>query len=596
MPKLCALTIIVALLLTAGPGRSAEDRLDALRSRILADPGAPGVQAQYHELALEALVQKRLAEGLDTFVQVFTKALKSKNDVPTEGELPVLLRVSDAFLLLAYTQESASAVAFRRDATAWLLGSEGRLRTFLDTVSGQDNWPGMYRIIETLFDHDPAGRDDYRRLILALALVWDQPRPQPHPQMGGPGLPYQEVITERYDDFRDLFAAKRAGIPYARLSVAALTNVVDTPVPLSELRWVREHVRSGNWDRKFFDVKFDEQRLRREAYQWPHGPYTLAAIKDEGGICVDQAYYAALCARAYGVPALLFFGEGRRGPHAWFGYMKGTEKWEMDVGRFAYDKYATGFAVNPQTNQPMSDHDLTFLCDRALHEDAFSAAARLGRLAFALRELGYLAAAAQTARRSIDLAPLYELPWFVQEQILEDAQDWRGLAQWLARKAEAYRRYPDFVARINARQAEVLRRLGDDAAAEELLRRNVRKVGQERDDLARALVSEQARAAYDKGDYEEARRQMEALLKDQKDEGQKLGELLDAYLELTKETRQTNEAARFLKRYLGALENRHGGSARNRAVFLQVLLQAYENDGDTDEAAKVRRKLGRLHD
>lgn len=589
--KLVAWAILTAALLAALPGGGAEDRFEALRSRILADPGAPGVQARYRELAIEALLQKRLAEGLDALVTVFSKALKSKKDVPSDGELPVLLRASDAFMLMAYTQESGAAVTFRRDATEWLFGSETRVRAFLDMVSPQDDWPALYQIVETLFEHDPAGRDDYRRLILALALVWDQPRPEPHPQMGGRQVPYDDPITARYDDFRDLFAAKRSDIPYGKLSVAALTSVVDTPLPLSELRWAREHVRAGNWDRRFFDIRYDEARLQRQAYQWPYGPYTLAAIKDNGGICVDQAYYAAFCARAYGVPALLFFGEGRRGPHAWYGYMKGTEKWEMDVGRYAYDKYATGYAVNPQTNQPLSDHDLSFLCDRALHEESFSDAARLGRLAYALRGLGYLAAAQQTAARSAALAPLYELPWFVQEKLLEDAQDWRGLADLLAREAEAFRKYPDYVARITARQADVLRRLGDEAAAEKLLRRNVRSIDRDRDDLARSLVSAQVRAAYEKGDYAGAREQMEALLKDQKDEGQKIAELLGIYLELTRETKQTAEAVRFLKRYLDALENRYGSTPGNRAAFRQVLLQAYENNGDRDEAARLRRKL-----
>jgi tetratricopeptide (TPR) repeat protein len=587
---LLALLAMMALV----PVHGAEDRLAARRERILADPGAPGLQGLYRELAIEALVAKRLPEGLDALVSVFTKALKSKKDVPTEGELAVLLRVSDAFLLMADTQEYGAEVIFRRDVAEWLFGSEGRLRAFLDMITPQDNRPEVYRIVETLYDHDPKGRDDYRRLILALALVWDQPRPQPHPQMGQGQLPFAGPIAKRYDYFHDLYASKRADIPYARLSVAALTSVIDTPVPLAELEWVRQNVRPTNWERKFFDIRYDERRLEREAYQWPHGPYTLEAIKERGGICTDQAYYATLCARAYGVPALLFVGEGRRGGHAWYGYMKGTEKWEMDIGRYTYDKLAVGYARNSQTNQLMSDHELSFLCDRALHDDDFSDAARLGRLAFVLWKLGYLAGARQTAERSLEKSPLYELPWTVQEEILKEAQDWRGLADLLARQATACRRYPDLVASVNTRQAEALRKLGDDTAADRLLKRNVRNLDDDRDDLARSLVSEQVRIAYEKGDYPGARVQMENLLKDQKQEGQKLAGLLDGYLKLTLETKQTAEAVRFLKHYLDTLGNLYGEDERNRAVFLNLMLRAYENDGDQKEAARVRQKLDRL--
>lgn len=589
-----SLAAVLGLAVLAASG--AEERFDTLRARIGADPGAPGVQPFYRELAVEALATRRLPEGLESLIGVFTKALKSKRDLPTEGEFGVLLRAADAFILMAYTQESGSGITFRRDVTEWLFGSEGRVRTFLDIVSPQDDWPAMYGIVETLYGHDPAGRDDFRRLILAMALVWDQPRPEPHPQMGRGQLPYDEPMAKRYDYFRDLYASKRADIPYGKLSVAALTNVVDTPVPLSELLWVREHVRPTNWDRKFFDVRYDMDRLERAVYQWPHGPYALAAIEEKGGICTDQAYYATLCARAYGVPALLFVGEGRRGGHAWFGYMKGTEKWEMDVGRYAYDKFATGYALNPQTNQPLSDHDVSFLCDRALHDDAFSDAARLARLAVVLRELGYLAAARQTAERSLQLSPLFEAPWLVEEKMLEDAKDWRGLVALLGRKADTFRKYPDYVARINSRRAEVLRTLGDEAGAERLMARNVREVDKDRDDLARSLVSEQVRAAYEKGDYVTARERMEDLLKDQKDEGQKLMEMLESYLKLTQETKQTDAAARFLKRYIDALERRYGGSERNRVILLGVLLKAYENNGDKDEAARLRRRIEKLQE
>ena len=574
----------------------AEDRLALWRARIQADPAAPGVQPYYRELAVEALVSQRLGEGLDALMTVFAKALKSKTDAATGGELPVLLRASDAFVLMAYTHTSGADITFRRDVAGWLFGSEGRLRTFLDVITPQDNWPAMYGLIETLYDHDPEGRDDYRRLILALALVWDQPRPPAHPQMGRGQLRYDDPIAARYDYFHDLFASKRAGLPYGKLSVAALTNVVDTPVPLSELRWVRENVRPTNWERKFSDIAYDERRLERAVYQWPHGPYTLAAIKEKGGICVDQAYYATLCARAYGVPALLFVGEGRRGPHAWFGYLKGSEKWEVDVGRYAYDKYATGYALDSQTNEMLSDHHLSFLCERSLRDDAFSDAARLARLAYVLRQLGYLAAARQTAQRSLEFSPLYEFPWFILEKLLEDAKNGPGLAELLSRKAVAFRKYPDLVTSITSRQAEVQRQLGDHAAAERLLKRNVREVDRDRDDLTRSLVSEQVRQAYEKGDYAGARQQMEGLLKDQKEEGQKLMSLLDSYLELTRDTKQTGEAVRFLKRYLDGLERRYGSSEPNQAIFRDILLRAYENNGDKDEAARLRKKLQKRRD
>jgi len=506
----------------------------------------------------------------------------------------VLLRAADAFLLMAYVNESAPNVAFDEGVTRWLFGSEARMRMFLDMVTPKDDWGAAYQIVSDLCRNDPNGCEEYRRLVLALALVWDQPRPPLHGQMGGKQVPYDQPITTRYAYFKNLFESKKAEIPYRRLSTAALTYIVDIPLPDNELLWIRKNVRPSNWQRKFFDITYDEKRLQRGVYQWPHGPYTLEAIEDKGGICVDQAYYATMSARAYGVPALMFVGEGRRGPHAWYGYMKGTDAWEMDVGRYAYDKYATGFAMDPQTNQPMTDHDMNFMCDRALRDDVYTNAAHYGRLAFVLKQLKYSAAARQAARRSIEISKLYELPWTLLASMLAEKGDWGELARLLDTQAGIFRKYPDYIARIRAQQAEALRRSGNTEAAERTLKRVVRRVDADRDDLERSLVSEQIRAAYDAGDYSGARDRFEDLLKGQKEEGQKVTQLLQAYLDLTAETKQTNEAARFLKRYVTSLERQYGGNDHNRAVILEFLLKAHENNGDEREADRVRKKIAKL--
>ena len=72
------LGFLAALVLALGPVRGAEDRLAARRARILADPGASGVQGLYRELAVEAMVSKRIPEGLDAvaFGRVMTCADK----------------------------------------------------------------------------------------------------------------------------------------------------------------------------------------------------------------------------------------------------------------------------------------------------------------------------------------------------------------------------------------------------------------------------------------------------------------------------------------------------------------------------------------
>ena len=49
----------------------------------------------------------------------------------------------------------------------------------------------------------------------------------------------------------------------------------------------------------------------------PYTNYTFQEILDEGGICMDQAYFAVNTAKCNGIPSAYVTGDGNRGPHAW---------------------------------------------------------------------------------------------------------------------------------------------------------------------------------------------------------------------------------------------------------------------------------------
>jgi tetratricopeptide (TPR) repeat protein len=431
-------------------------------------------------------------------------------------------------------------------------------------------------------------------LILAMAVVWDQPRPPIHHQMGRGQLPFKPEVEARYDYFRDLYDSNRGEMPYRDLSVTALTFVVDVPVPLSELEWVRENERPRAWDKKYSDIHYVDARLEAKIFQWPEGPYTLANIKEKGGICTDQGYYAVMCARAWGLPALFFGGAGRRGPHAWMGYMERENRWEMEVGRYTYDKYATGHAVDPQTNEPMSDHYVEFICDRSLRYSKFRLAARYGRLAHVLATMGYAPAARQVAELSLDNASLYEFTWLVLEDMLAKEKAHQELYDLLERKATVFRKYDDIVTAVRTRQAELLRDMGQDDKADRLLSRKSRQMNKDRDDLSRFLANEQVQAAYEKGDYDEAMKKFEDMLDDQKKEGQKIFGLMQSYLGLAAEMDRSEDAAKFLKRYVSGLRRMYDNTPDNERLFLQVLEKAYELAGDERNLKRVQKDLERL--
>ncbi|MCK5802344.1 MAG: hypothetical protein KAI66_05905 [Lentisphaeria bacterium] len=591
-------TILAAFLIapTLVRGADTKDAFVSLAKYIREKPGIAAKDGALRKLAIESIARCEAQEAIGIYAGFLMKTLngKKKGKLPKE-RVSVMLKATDAAMLLSYYEFSAKCAPWKREATEWLFSSNQHLRLFLDTLTPYDDWGAAYHIIEQLHEHDPKHRDEYRSLIMALAVVWDQPRPPLHGQMGGNQLPYKTDIIGRYDYFRDLFASRKAEIAYRKLSVSALTMIVDTPVPLAELEWVREHVKPRSWSKKFSEIRYATGRLERRVYQWPGGVYALATIKSSGGICVDQAYYAVLCSRAWGVPALIFVGEGRRGPHAWFGYMKGTTNWEMDIGRYTYDKYASGRALNPQTNQDMSDHYLQFLCDRSLSASRYRKASSLARLAHVLRRTECFTAAKQAAQASIDVAPLYERSWTILAEIYQQQGKKRSLLDLLEKQAVAFRKYDDYVVDIHNRQATLLRELGETDKADRIVRRSQSRMSRKRDDLTRFLASEQIERHYKAGKYTLARKEMEKLLKKQKNEGQKVVQLVDSYLTLTKEMGQEKDAARFMRRYSDSMRRAFDKSDHNERIILNFLLRAYENAEDEKNSARTRKKIGKLH-
>ena len=586
----------LALWLMPCSGAAEQRSSEYLEKRLRRKLSPTAQRPLFREYAVACLRERHVAEGaafLATWVRDAAPSLRRSGF--RGSQLDLSSAATDAFILLSSFSFFHPASPQREDVVSWLFASDERLSLFLDTLSPLDDWPACFRHFGSLFDHDPHSRDAFFRLILALAVVWDQPRPPPHHQMGQGQLPFAPDVCRRYDYFKGLFGSREAELPYRSLSANALALVVDAPVPLSELVWARTNVKgsASSWHKRFDEIRYDDPRLAAGAFQWPHGPYTLAGIQERGGICVDQAYFSAVTAKAFGIPAMMFVGEGTRGPHAWFGYMRSKGQWELDVGRYKFDRYATGHSVDPQTNQPMTDHDVVFACNRSLRSPRFEAANRLGRQAAALLQLGDEKTAFECAGLARKTVRLYEPAWGIQMEILVRREDKKGILELLARKANAFQKYPDYVATIRQQQADLLKHMGRPGEAERLLERGQDRLGKERDDLARTLGASQVMDAFDRGDYAKARTTLEELLRDQRREGYKAIPLIRAYLELTKATEQTAEAAQFLRRYLDSM-NRRGGQSMfvNETVFLELLLEAYENAGDTSRARRVREKLG----
>ncbi|MFO7821624.1 MAG: hypothetical protein R6V56_06195 [Lentisphaeria bacterium] len=587
---------ISAILLRPSAGAATDNGKEVIaeqKKNIIERPYYSYRQEIFRKYAVNMLVRQTPERGLQTLVRLFRNEFKEgDNQLNSRRRRQIYLRAADAYGLLRLAYKHRNQVEFDDEVTRWFFDSAQNLRVFLAVLSPRDNFPQGWQIIGELYRHAPRSRSRYRRLILALSVVWDQSRPSLHHQMGGMRPAYKPRITERYDYFKNLYAQRHAKVRYNVLSTSALTFVVDTPVPLSELKWVRKNVDGygRDWGDKFTEISYRHDRIQREIYQWPHGPYTLAAIKKEGGICVEQGYYATLTARAFGIPALFFVGQGRRGPHAWVGYMQPRGDWTLDVGRYEKDRYSTGHAINPQTNMPMTDHYLQYMCDRTANASRYQMAAAYAQLAVTLVETGFVEAATKAAARSVSELAIYEKPWRIQEAVLRRKKDTETLMRLLDNKAKVFGRYPDFVANIRRKQANILVAAGLENRARYFLQRHKSLVADNRDDLQRFLANEQIRLAYADGKYDLARRRFEDLLRDQENEGSKMLGLLEAYVEFTTQTDQERRGALFLERYIPSLARRANG-AQNRRILLGFLVQAYRKADMPGKAERIERDL-----
>ncbi|MFQ3670643.1 MAG: hypothetical protein SNJ84_04215 [Verrucomicrobiia bacterium] len=391
------------------------------------------------------------------------------------------------FDLARWTQLGSPEILARAridpDTFIALARSPGLISTVLASLHPNDDPAGALAILASLIRRDPDGVRDFPQLATALAVVWDQPFPRdwPHPQVHRASLLLSTgSVADRFADFVAQERRGRLEFRLRDLTVDELIFVVDTPVAESEFQWARENFRTSlnQFDRVFFQVPYNHHRLRERAFVWPADlPYSLDHILNRGGICVDQAYFAATVGKARGIPTLLFVGQGRDGGHAWVGYLKRNRTWDLDVGRYAEQNYPVGTAFNPQTWEPVKDSELIHHATSVLRNSRFPDAAWLLRWAQDNPQAPWHGETIELAR---SLLPNWIEPWRARARWLAasgaDPRDQRDLLRaWTSQ----FPRMPDFKVEGQERLAQLLLASGDTTAAalvqQEIIRQNRRK-------------------------------------------------------------------------------------------------------------------------
>jgi hypothetical protein len=381
--------------------------------------------------------------------------------------------------------------ALSPDVQAWLLGNRAFSEEFFAHLQPVDYLPKVFEILDTIFRTAPTEFKAYPNLALAIALVYDVPPPPtwPHGQVTPAALPRK--LPAAVDAFKWWAHQDELGRTYQslkRLPADELKFVVDAAAPAAELEWAQKTITVplGEMPQVYAMIHYRVERVAKNQAIWPERTYRLADILASGGICSDQAYFATEVAKARGVPCLLFGGGGNDARHAWFGYLDGEQRWQLDAGRYAEQRFVTGVAFDPQTWGTISDHELQFLTEHFRALPSYRQSRIHEEFATLMLALQDPAGAVAAARKAVQFEPRHQQAWdTLVTATLEKTHDPRAAEAVLREAALAFqRRYPDLEAMYVGRVVASLRARGQTSEAEATVRDLAQKYQSDRVDIS----------------------------------------------------------------------------------------------------------------
>ncbi|MDO8542814.1 MAG: hypothetical protein Q7S40_20425 [Opitutaceae bacterium] len=368
------------------------------------------------------------------------------------------------------------AGALKPELQTWLVGNAGFSAEFFGVLSPVDYLPKVLAILAELHRLDPARFKTYANLALAIAVVYDVPPPPvwPHGQVRPEALPRK--LPAPADAFAWWIRQEQLGHAYhriSRLGADELKFVVDAAAPPAELEWAQQKFSQplNQLPAAYSLIRYRQDRVTAGQGIWPGTSYKLSDILTAGGICADQAYFATQVGKSRGVPTLHFNGAGNDGRHAWFGFLDGSRKWQLDAGRYAEQRFVTGYARDPQTWAEITDHELQFLAERFRELPSYRSSRVHAAFAAEFLGAGDAAAAATAARKAVNFERRNQSAW---ETLIaatrQQGRDAKTIEALLREAALAFQRYPDLQAHYLNRVADSLRSRGQTSEAEAEIR------------------------------------------------------------------------------------------------------------------------------
>jgi len=546
-----------------------------------------GAWAEHH-----AAVNASLAALVESGV-----SLKSRSQVGqlTDSDTAAMLLGQSAFIRFVQPQllarlagtDSSGNVA---DFFCWLLTRTEAMTAFLASIKPEDDVERVLSLWGELWAGDPEGRDRYRDLALACALVFDRPSQGVDPH-------------ERYRFFRDSDRMRRLRVSLEKLPAYELVWVVDAPLSTAELEWAQKYVNMAQhqWERAYAMVPYRMERAvsGRRLYS----EYTLENILRKGGICSDQAYFATMTAKANGIPAMTIVGEGQRGGHAWFGYKASTKEWNITAGRYNNDQYSAGTTRDPQTGRQLKEHELKIMADHQRRTRDYERATRLLWLGRLLADGGRKHEALTAYELALDRSSRHVDALLTYVEFLKqtdvDDETWERV---IRRMKTDFRDYPDVIRLANATELACVMKTEGAAAAVENARRQTRRLAHrhgDRTDLIVENITRQIDLVLETGDTNAVNGIYYDALRDYGREVAAFKTLSRQYFGFASRTGTRHEALRRIDSLFRRYHPEPAGDYFRMLTYTgltRMMAGFFDEDDQQSKAERLRRKADRIEE
>jgi hypothetical protein len=321
-------------------------------------------------------------EKKDTPEQLLIDAL-AQGKVTNKGEYKLMRSTYAKFFESKYADDLRSAFDADYDDISKFLADNPDIRDTLFTAIDPDldKVGAALKLFREVWKLDPAKLKTHPNLAVAVCVVWDDPKAvydyRGHQLRTRSTLPGDEAKTGWKENYEYLLAREgdlKGAVQH--LPWEFLVYMVNNRTPAAERDWaVKNYLKKrAGIGGVYKEVEYDTEMLRTEQAngvgkaecKLTGRDYTLENLRKFGGVCAQQADFAARVAKSLAVPAEYVSGEGNNGErHAWVMWVevKAVNKEKVDFalvseGRYSTDQYYVGQVEDPRSGRKLTDRDM----------------------------------------------------------------------------------------------------------------------------------------------------------------------------------------------------------------------------------------------